>query len=381
MMPRDSSDILIVGGGVIGLTIARRLAKEGLTVALLERAQVGREASWAGAGVLAPPNPHRQDAVAELQLRSLSMYPDFCGELLRESGIDPEYESCGELEVAFDEAGLEVLREDERAADGRRMADGRLAFELHTREDTRRLAATVSSLVVGSLECRETAQVRNPRLLRALHTACVRAGIQIRENTPVRDFVVEGDRVAEVRTETETVAASHVVLCAGAWSSQIGERLQSIMPVHPVRGQMVLMRLERRPFDRIIARGKTYLVPRRDGHVLLGATEEPEAGFTQRNTAKGIAGLLERAVRMVPMLAHAPVAATWSGLRPGTPDDMPYIGPVPGLTGLIAATGHYRTGLTLAPVTAEVVAAIIQNRPYDIDLTCCRPGRCGLPPT
>ncbi len=380
-MPLDSADIVIIGGGVIGLTSARRLAKEGLAVTILERAQVGREASWAGAGVLAPPNPHRKDAVAELQLRSLAMYPAFCTELLLETGIDPEYEPCGELEVAFDEAGLQVLRDDQRAADTRRMPDGRLAFEIHTGEETRRLEVVVSEKVVGSLECRQTAQVRNPRLLRALHTACLRAGVQIHENTPVRDFVVEGDRIAGVRTETRTIAAQNVVLCAGAWSSQIGERLQSVMPVHPVRGQMVLMKLDRRPFDRIIARGKTYLVPRRDGHVLLGATEEAGAGFAKRNTAKGLAGLLERAVRMVPMLADAPVAAAWSGLRPGTPDDMPYIGLVPGLTGLIAATGHYRTGLTLAPATAEIVAAMIQNRSYDVDLTCCRPGRSGRPPT
>src|SRR3972149_4953941 len=163
-MPLDSADIVIIGGGEIGLTIARRLAKEGPAVSLLERAQVGREASWAGAGVLAPPNPHRKDAVAELQLRSLAMYPAFCAELLRGSGIDPEYEPCGELEVAFDEAGLQILRADERAADGRRMADGRLAFEIHTGEETRRLEAVVSAQVVGSLECHQTAQVGNPRL-------------------------------------------------------------------------------------------------------------------------------------------------------------------------------------------------------------------------
>jgi len=380
-MPHHSADIVIIGGGVIGLTIARRLTKEGLAVTLLERAQVGREASWAGAGVLAPPNPHRKDAVAELQLRSLAMYPIFCEELFQESGIDPEYEPCGELEVAFDDAGLEVLREDERAAGGRRMPDGRLAFEIHSGVAIRRIEPVVSSEAVGSLECRQTAQVRNPRLLRSLHTACVRAGVQIHENTPVLDFVVDGGRITGVRTETGIIVASHVVLCAGAWSSQIGERLQSVMSVHPVRGQMVLLKLDGRPFGRIIARGKTYLVPRRDGHLLLGATEEPKAGFAKRNTAKGIAGLLERAVRMVPMLADAPVAATWSGLRPGTPDDMPYVGPVPGLEGLIAATGHYRTGLTMAPVTAEVVAAIIQGGPYDLDLTICRPGRFGRPKT
>ncbi len=374
-MPRKSPDIILIGGGVIGLTIARRFAKEGLSVALLEASQIGREASWAGAGVLAPPNPHRKDAVAELQLRSLAMYPAFCAELMQESGIDPEYEPCGELEVAFDEAGLQVLREDERAACGRRTPDGRPAYEVYSAEKLRHLEPVVSPQVVGALECREASQVRNPRLLRALQTACRRMGVELCENTPVRDFEVEGGRVTGVRIDRDTVAATHVVLCAGAWSSRIGEQLKGIMPVHPVHGQMVLMKLDRRPFDRIIARGKTYLVPRRDGHILLGATEEPEAGFTKRNTAGGIAGLKERAVRMAPRLAEAPVAAMWSGLRPGTPDDMPYIGPVPGLKGLIAATGHYRTGLSLAPATAEVVASMILERAYDLDLTCCLPGR------
>ncbi len=374
-MPRESPDIILIGGGVIGLTIARRLAKEGLSVTLLERARIGGEASWAGAGVLAPPNPHRKDAVAALHLRSLAMYPAFCAELMQESGIDPEHEPCGELEVAFDDAGLQVLREDERAAGSRRIPDGRPAFEMHTAEEIRHLEPAVSPQMIGALECRETAQVRNPRLLRALQTVCLRAGVELRENNPVRDFVVEDQRVTGVRTDRDTVAAAHVVLSAGAWSSQIGERLKNMMPVHPVRGQMVLMKLDRRPFDRIIARGKTYLVPRRDGHVLLGATEEPEAGFAKRNTAGGIAGLMERAVRMAPTLAEAPVAAMWSGLRPGTPDDMPYIGPVPGLKGLIAATGHYRTGLSLAPATAQVVASMILERSYDLDLTCCLPGR------
>jgi glycine oxidase len=147
------------------------------------------------------------------------------------------------------------------------------------------------------------------------------------------------------------------------------------MPVVPVRGQIVLLKLPSRPFTPIISRGKTYLVPRHDGHVLLGATEEPDAGYNKRNTAAGVSKLVASALQMVPSLADAPIEATWAGLRPGTPDDKPYIGPVPGFDGLIAATGHFRTGLTNAPVTAEAVAAMISGRGFDTDLTDCRPGR------
>lgn len=365
------------------MTVARRLAKDALDVVLLEKGQCGREASWAGAGVLSPANPHRRDAAAALLLRSLAMYPAFCDELCRESGIDPEYDPCGELELALDEAGLRALRDDAAAAGGRLVSGalvhgGLRSFELLTPEQARALEPTVSGEITGAMLCRETAQVRNPRLLRALHESCLRAGVTIRENTPVTDLVECGGRVAGVRLGPdgrETLHGDWVILAAGAWSSQIAAKLHALMPLHPVRGQMVLMKLESRPFGHIIARGKTYLVPRRDGHVLLGATEEHDSGFSKRNTAKGIADLIAKGIRLVPALADAPILASWAGLRPGTPDDMPYIGPVPGFDGLLAATGHFRTGLSSAPATAEVISALIGGRSYELDLSCCRPGR------
>jgi glycine oxidase len=373
-LPSNSSDCIVIGGGVIGLSIARRLAQEGLAVTVLERDVCGRGASWAGAGVLAPPNPHRQDAVAALHLRSLGMYPAWCADLHGETGVDPQYDPCGELEIAFDERGLQSLRSDAEAARGRRTADGREAFVLHDAEATLRLVPMVSPSAMGSMECRETAQVRNPRLLRALRASCEKAAVTIRENAAVHSLILEGGRVRGVRTDGEDFAAPIVIVCAGAWTSQI-DALREIMPVVPVRGQMLLMKLDTRPFPFVVSRGKTYLVPRRDGHVLLGATEEPEAGFMVRNTPRGIAKLIEKGLRLAPALSGAPLIATWAGLRPGTPDDLPYLGPVPIIPGLIAATGHFRSGLSLAPATAEVVAATVLGRSYDLDLSCCRPGR------
>lgn len=370
-----TGDTIIIGGGVIGLSVARRLARDGVRVRVLERGRCGCEASWAAAGVLAACNPHRNDAVAALRDRSLRMYPAFCAELAEETGIDAEYEPCCELELALNEDALRSLKDDAKAGAEKRLPDGRPAYQFLTPEEARRIEPFVSGSILGALECRDTAQVRNPRLMRALHAACVKIGVDIHEEATVHDFVLDGSRVTGVRTEKDELLAEKVVLCAGAWSSQKWPRLNELMPVHPVRGQIILMKLDTRPFTHVISRGKTYLVPRRDGHVLLGATQEAKAGFVKRNTPAGIAKLIEKGVKLVPMIADAPVVTQWSGLRPGTPDDNPYIGPVPGFDGLIAATGHFRSGLTLAPVTAEIVASVVEGREYDIDLTLCRPGR------
>lgn len=357
------------------MSIARRLARDGLTVTLCERSTCGREASWAGAGILSPCNPHRNDPIFHFQERSLSLYPQFCMELRAETGIDMEYERCGELQLLFTEDAVNIARSDERAAVGRVIEPGVPLYQWRSRNETCKIEPAVSTEVLGSLECRQTAQLRNPRLLQALRQACLRAGVNLREHAAVDELIIDGSRVTGVRVGDERLEAGCVVVCAGAWSSAIGKRLANLMPVHPLRGQIVLLQLAHRPFQRIISHGRFYLVPRRDGHVLLGSTEEPHAGFEKRNTAKGISLLMEKALRMVPSLADAPVQAIWSGLRPGTPDDKPYLGPVPDHDGLIAATGHFRTGLTLAPATADAVAAAVQNRPYDIDLNSCRPGR------
>ncbi|MEK6676095.1 MAG: FAD-dependent oxidoreductase, partial [Planctomycetota bacterium] len=300
---------------------------------------------------------------------------DFCTELLAETGIDTEYEQSGELELLFTEQSIPIARADERAGSNLNLDEGRSAYKLLSADEIRDVEPLIGPEILGALECRRTAQVRNPRLVRALAAACKRLGVAIHENAVARGFLRDGDRVLGVETNDRRFHAPYVVLAAGAWSSQLDPRLQELMPVHPVRGQMVLVKLPRRNIQRIISKGRQYLVPRRDGHVLIGSTEEPEAGFTQRITAKGVSGLLDAALRFVPSLADAPIVATWSGFRPATPDEKPHLGPVPGFDGLIAATGHFRAGVTLAPATAEVIAAMLLGQGYSIDLSCCQPGR------
>jgi len=366
---------MVIGGGVVGLTIARRLALDGLSVTLLERGVIGAEASWAGAGILAPLNPHRRDAMFEFQQRSLGLYEPLCVELAAETGIDPEFDRCGELQLLFDDQAVRIASSDARAGSDLQTAAGQPAYQTHTAAEAVRIEPKVIPEAVGALECRTAAQVRNPRLLRALKTSCERLGVRILERTPVEDWLIERDRVGGVQTPEGVLSAGFYVLCAGAWSSHIGERLQTLMPVHPVKGQIVLLKLPERLFQRIISHARTYLVPRRDGHVVLGSTEEPEAGFSKRTTAQSVAHLLQNALRLVPSLSEALIEDMWCGLRPGTPDEKPYIGPVPGLSGLFAATGHYRNGLTLAPATAEAISDMVRGVSYDIDLSSCAPAR------
>ena len=366
-------DVVVVGGGAIGLTLARQLRGEGCHVVLLERHECGREASWAGAGILAPCNPQRTGPLFHFQERSLELYPTLCQDLLAETGIDPEYERCGELELVFTEPLLGIARADERGGAGRLFVGDKPRVELHSPATVAALEPAVSSEILGALECRYTAQVRNPRLLAALRESCARRGVDIREHVTVEDLLTENGRVTGVATNMGAVHGGAVVICAGAWSGTIGARIGGAMPVHPVRGQIILLKLEQRPFQRIIARGKTYLVPRRDGHVIIGSTEEPEAGFTKRNTPQGVSHLMAQAVKFVPALADAPVMAMWSGLRPGTHNDKPLIGPVPQWPGLFAATGHFRAGLTNAPATAEAVSAMLAGRSYSLDMSICAP--------
>lgn len=371
----SGTDVVVIGGGVVGLAVARRLRREGANVTLIDRSDCGREASWAGAGIIAPCNPHRDDPIYHLHERSLAAFPTFCDELRAESGIDPEYDRAGALELLLTDQAVQIARSDIRAAQAQRTADGRMVLEYLEPDQSVALEPIISTDILGAVECRKTAIVRNPRLLQAAYTSCQRAGVNLVEHAPVTELVVVDDRICGVRTTSQFTEAKSVVLCAGAWSSQLHPSLATAMPVHPVRGQMILLKLPERRFTHVISRGKFYLVPRRDGHVLLGSTEEPEAGFVKRCTPQGINKLFESAVRMVPSLTDAPVEAMWSGLRPGTPDDKPYLGSVPGIEGIIAATGHFRAGLTLAPVTAEYVAAILSGRGYDLDLACCTPGR------
>lgn len=374
-MSETSSDVIVVGGGIIGCSIAYRLGRGGASVTLLERGECGREASWAGAGFVEQSSVVRDDPLARLRRASMARYPAFCEELTRATGIDPEFINCGSLDLITDDnQEAAARREDEAAAALPALRNGPQAEHL-TRKRARQLEPELRGRIRGALLRRATFQVRNPRLMASLRAALPAVGVLVREHCPVVDFATDDATVTGVRTASATFHAAHVVLAAGAWSSAISSMLDGQIAVRPVRGQIVQLEMIPRPFSHILSHGKTYLVCRRDGKILVGSTEEPRAGFDKNNTASGVEKLLREARRFVPLLEHARLLRCWAGLRPGSADNKPYIGPVADLPGLIVATGHSRSGLTLAPITAELVADLILSGSTAFPLDPFLPGR------
>jgi glycine oxidase len=379
-----AAEVVVVGGGAVGLSIASELAREGVAgITVLDAEHAAPPASWAGAGIIAPA-ADRAGADPDAQLRTLSalLHATYHRFLREATGLDNGYRPCGGLEVARDAGQLAAL--DARAA---AWAAQGIA---HERLDGRGLARVEPALagdLAGGYLLPGRAQIRNPWHLRALRVACERRGVRIEADTPVRGLdvrdgrvaAVRDGRVAAVRHDRGTLACGTLVVAAGAWSEGLLGPIGVAVPTPPVKGQIVLLRSAPGSLRRIIEDGPRYLVPRDDGRILVGATDE-SAGFDVRPTAGAVADLLAFAGRLSPALARAEVERTWAGLRPGNADGRPTIGRVPGFANLIVATGHRRAGLQLSTGTALLVADLLLGKPARIDLAPFRPGRPPGPP-
>lgn len=375
-MTPTSGDIIIVGGGVIGLSIAYALAREGLHPTVLDRRELGREASWAGAGLIPPIGEGetieglaRRNPLAALRSWGARLYPDWSAALYEETGIDPGYRRTGGVDVAWTE------REDEslRAAAGQWRAEG-IAYERIPPGDFGRVEPALNPQLRSVYFLPDRAQVRNPRLLRALMEAAHRRGARLIPHRGVRGFTISRGRITAVRTEAGDIACGPVIMAAGAWSGGLLEPAGVHAPTPPLKGQIVLLKADRPLLRRVVEHGRNYLVPRDDGRILIGATEE-DVGFDDRTTALAARDLLDQALRLCPVLGDATIETTWAGLRPGSIDTRPYIGTAPGLANLVLACGHKRAGLQLAPATAELVVDVVLGRPPRIDLGPFRPDR------
>lgn len=360
--------VVVIGGGINGLLTARELATAGVEVVLLEQGELGREASWAGGGIVSPLYPWRYPpAVTALSSWAQQAYPALAAELLAETGIDAELERCGLLFIDAPDA------RDARAwaAQQQMPAEVLEHAELHARWPG--LAEDAGEgLFLPAL-----ANIRNPRLLKAL-IASLRANPQVslREQAEVRDIRPDqGAGASVVLVSGEVVSGDAVVVCGGAWSARLLAPLGITLPVRPVRGQMQLYRLAPGALRSMIMRGGHYVIPRRDGHVLCGSTIE-EAGFDKSTTGQAHDILRAAALRLWPALAEAPLVRQWAGLRPGSPNGIPFIGPVIGQQGVWVNAGQFRNGLVLAPASARLLAdqllglqPVIDPAPYS--LTYC----------
>ena len=357
-------DVVVVGGGVIGMSIAYALSRAGVRSILLDQGELGRAASWAGAGMI-PPHCERilTNPTTELRSWSALLYPEWSESLREETGIDNGYRRTGGVDVALTEA--EEI--DLRAAAGRWRAE-RIVFERLAPADFHRVEPALTSGLRAAYFLPDRAQIRNPRHLKALAEALSRRGVDLRPCQAVLGFDVVGDRVQAVRTADGPIGCDRVVVAAGAWTADLLGGLGVAAPTPPLKGQIVLLRDPRQPLRRIVEHGKNYLVPRDDGRILIGATEE-DAGFDTRTTDEARRDLLAVAVRLCPILAESEVERSWAGLRPGSFDSKPYLGPAPGWSNVVVASGHKRAGLQLAPATAEVITDLVLDRSPRIDLT------------
>jgi len=363
--------VAIIGGGVIGCLTAWRLKQRGAEPVIIERGRIGREASWAGAGILCPIQPWLYpDAFTRLTEASLALYPDLQNELQTCTGISPEWIRCGLIIPFF----------PDDAVNHRKAAlDWSERFGWHVEQlDARQAMNTEPALaqdVQGALLWPEVGQVRNPRLLKALHTLLQGEAIEMCGQMKVEGIIEKAGRVCGVRlADGSELTADAVLLAAGSWSGELAEQFGVSLAVKPVKGQIVLLKSVPGSLSHIVKHDRAYLVPRRDGRILVGASME-SVGFKAGNTVAEMHALLAGLLRLTPQLAHEQIEHHWVGFRPGTPDGLPFLGPVEEKPGLWVASGHYRNGVALAPITAAIMSGWIMGEAPDMDMNCFLPGR------
>ncbi len=348
----------VVGGGVIGLLSARQLATAGESVVVIEKSNTGREASWAGGGIVSPLYPWRYSrAVTALAHWSQDFYPQLGQRLLAETGTDPEVHETGLYWLDLDDEAEALAW---AAREGRPLAP--VAME--------RVHAAVPPLGTGfqrAIYMAGVANVRNPRLTRALREALLRMpNVSLRENCEVRGFIRRDGGVVGVSTAEGDLLADRVVVAAGAWSGELLASVGLVLPVEPVKGQMILFKCAADFLPAMVLAKGRYAIPRRDGHILVGSTLE-HAGFDKTPTHEALESLEASAFELLPQLADAERVGHWAGLRPGSPEGIPFIGPVPGAEGLWLNCGHYRNGLVLAPASCRLLADLMLGREPIID--------------
>jgi glycine oxidase ThiO len=362
----ERADVVVLGGGVIGLAVALELACRGVDVALFERGRVAdpsTSALGASAGMV---NPQARPGVSpepvrDLALLSRHLWAEWVEDIEEAAGFSCEYDVRGGLTVALTESQEVAL---DRALDWQRERE--LPFEVLGPEEACAREPSLAPGVRAAFAFPLEGQVRPRALGRALAAAVRNEGVRLCEGTPVLEVLLDGDRVCGVLTAHGPTRCDTVVLASGAW----GARLPGApaIPVEPVRGQLVLLDAAADPdrLSRFVHAPDVYLVPRRDGGLLVGSTLE-RAGFDARPTASGVCGLLARAAALVPAAASYPVVACWAGLRPATPDEVPILGET-ATSGLFVATGHFENGLLLAPGSAAVLADLLtgEKSPFGI---------------
>lgn len=348
-------DVLIIGGGIIGCSLARELARDGARTVILERGAVGCASSSAAAGLLAPTfGPSPSGPLQELCRQSALIYRGWIDELYASGAQDVGYRQTGLLTVCLDAAEADLVRSlrSVEAFPGRR-AEWLDARQLREREPG------LCERVLGAVWYPDDAHVEPARLVRQTARVAALLGVEIRENEPVRELQREGSRVTAVRTEQATYHPGLVVVTAGAWSGALAETLGLHLPTRPVKGQMLLADCDVSPVQTPLHAGNALLIPWPDGRLAVGVTVE-EAGFDDRVRLDSLRQILNRVIDLVPAVGQLALSHAWAGLRPATPDDWPYMGRVAPCNNVWISAGHFRKGTLLAPICARLLSASIR---------------------
>jgi glycine oxidase len=365
-----SPDVIVVGAGVIGTSIAYQLAKAGVKVMVFERGQVGGGATGASAGMIQI-NPDRTTptALSTLEVESARLFPAVATELLDRSGMDIGYRAAPLLHLAFHEGEEPQLR-----AHRAWQVDHGVAVAWLDRAAALDLEPALNPEVRAALYYPENHQVMPRTLARALARTAVDLGAVVREGASIDRILTNGDRVVGVAIGADVIHAGEVVIANGAWASSWSDPLHTPIPVRPVRGQMVALQTTGTGLRNVVSFAEGYMLSKPDGSTYVGTTVE-EVGYDARPTAEGIARLLALVPRIAPRLADATFASAWAGLRPGTSDGLPLLGRLPGWHGVMIAAGHFRGGILLAPITGELVADLLARRRPRLPLEAFDPGR------
>jgi glycine oxidase len=365
-----SPDVIVVGAGAIGTSIAYQLSKAGVKVMIVDRGKVASQSTGASAGMIQL-NPDRTTppALSVIEHESARLFPALATELRERTGVDVGYRPAPLLHVAFHEGEETKLRAHRawQVDHGIAVAwlDGAAALDLEP---------ALNPAAHAALYYPNDHQVLPLVFAQALARTAVDLGAVLREGAGIDRLLTDGDRVLGVAIGAETINAGEVVIASGAWASSWSEVLRTPIPVRPVRGQMVALRTTGSGLRNVVSSAEGYMLTKPDGSTYVGTTVE-DAGYDARPTAAGIAGLLALVPRLAPRLADATFSSAWAGLRPGTSDGLPLIGRVPGWNGVTIAAGHFRDGILLAPITGELVADILARRRPRLPLDAFNPGR------
>jgi glycine oxidase len=331
------TDVLVIGGGIIGLATAIALSQKGANVTVIEREICGKGATWAAAGMLAPEAERLEGTLLDFGIRSRDMYPKWIANLMRLSGLDCGYWCCGMIAPSLEESDHQIISQHPKYIN---------------REESRKRQSGLGESILGSLWLPEDGQVNNRKLAKALLTTSQSLSIKILEGVTVYQIVRDAQRVTHLDTSVGNLQGDRYILATGAWTRSLLP-----LPVKPIKGQMLSVFDRDRQLQRVIYAPSCYIVPRQDGKIVIGATVE-DNGFAQGNTAAGLAQLLNRAIAVYPAIANMPITETWWGFRPHAPNEIPILG-ASDYENLILATGHYRNGILFAPITAQLISDFV----------------------